>query len=212
MKKGILLIASTFILGLVFFIAIALTWLSPSMDTEALTAADNLLAVGHTTEAIDIYEQLLVRGQENSTVYYNLGLAHYQNGDLQAAYHSFQQASELAPRDPDIRHNLSLVSNELGIVEPAGFITSLSQMSTGWLTINELALISLAIWLITGFIFLWILIVEPGKSRRLLQTTLFIALLFVLSSGALLSGRLLSTQSPSTSSTALAIIDTTTIE
>ncbi|MEZ4519126.1 MAG: tetratricopeptide repeat protein [Chloroflexota bacterium] len=38
------------------------------------------LESGHTTEAIEIYEQLIAAGARDSALYYNLGNAYYRQG------------------------------------------------------------------------------------------------------------------------------------
>jgi tetratricopeptide (TPR) repeat protein len=197
MKKTLFLIGTAGILGLALFAAILLFARTSALDGEALTAADNLLAAGHTHEAIDVYEQLIIQGQESSALYYNLGNAFYQQGNLPAAYQAFQQAANLSPRDADIRHNLELAQSELGAGEP-------SDLLPHWLAVNELALLSLAAWFLLAFLLIWLPMVKSGRGKRLLRAAIVVALLFTLTSGALLTSRMVSASFPTTPLTGMA--------
>ena len=56
--------------------------------------------------AIERYEQIIDRGVESSTIYYNLGNAYFKNGDLGHAVLYYMKARRLDPSDEDIQHNL----------------------------------------------------------------------------------------------------------
>jgi len=57
-------------------------------------------------EAIAAYETVLQQGVESASLYYNLGNAHFKNGDLGRAILNYLRAQRLEPGNPDINHNL----------------------------------------------------------------------------------------------------------
>lgn len=58
--------------------------------------------------ATGIWESLAREGLEDSHLWYNLGNAYYQQGDLGRAILSYRRAERLAPRDAQLRDNLAL--------------------------------------------------------------------------------------------------------
>jgi len=69
-------------------------------------------------EAIRGWQALVDEGQALPEVLFNLGNAHYRNGDLGDAILAYRRAQRLAPRDPDIRANLGFAAQSAGIELP----------------------------------------------------------------------------------------------
>ncbi len=181
---GILLL-----LGL-FSVSLLLTP-SASADATAVDAANQLYAAGHYAEAAQIFEQELTRGVEDSTLYFNLGNAYYQQGDLGRAVLNYQRAAQLAPRDADIQANLELAraqTTELLAAEPEGPLAALADL-TGWLTLNETAVIVLAFWFLLGFLLLARQQIKAGKGSKWLGYTAVVILTLLIISGLSLGSR-----------------------
>ena len=70
-------------------------------------------------DAIRGWQALADEGQALPEVLFNLGNAHYRNGDLGEAILAYRRAQRLAPRDPDIRANLGFAAQSAGIELPA---------------------------------------------------------------------------------------------
>jgi len=58
--------------------------------------------------AVEAYREVLDAGYESATLYYNLGNAHFKNGDLGRAILNYERALLRDPGDPDTRANLEL--------------------------------------------------------------------------------------------------------
>lgn len=58
--------------------------------------------------AIDEYNKLIKQGYEGTSVYYNLGNAHYRLGKIGFAILHYEKALKFSPSDEDIKHNLAL--------------------------------------------------------------------------------------------------------
>jgi tetratricopeptide (TPR) repeat protein len=63
-------------------------------------------AEGRFTAARDLYLQAAAAGVRDSRLFYNLGNASFKAGELGEAILWYERALRLAPRDPDITHNL----------------------------------------------------------------------------------------------------------
>ncbi|MCK5315853.1 MAG: tetratricopeptide repeat protein [Anaerolineales bacterium] len=149
----------TIFMGIFLFASLVagLGWLSrqDSVDIQALSAADHLYEAGHYNEATKIYTQLIAQGVQSSAVYYNLGNAYYQQGDLGRAILNYQRAAHLDPRDKNIQLNLALARQEAVNLYPqelGGPLKTLADLTGKWLTINETAWLVLSFWFVLGFL------------------------------------------------------------
>jgi hypothetical protein len=196
MKKRILSITLIgFTLFAVLVAGILFLTQNQSIDLQALNSANQLYTAGHFTEGAAIYEQLIAQGGRDSALYYNLGNSYYQQGDLGRAILNYQRAAQLAPRDRDIQANLSLARAQ--VVEaypevPAGPFDSLAKITSGWLTLNETAIIALLLWFAFGFLVLTWRLQQPGRLENSLRTIALVLLLFVVVASLSLGSRMLS--------------------
>jgi tetratricopeptide (TPR) repeat protein len=164
-------------------------------DERALSAANALVDAGHAAEAVQIYEQLVAQGARDGALLYNLGNAYYQQGDLKRALASYEQAAALTPRDPDLRHNLALARSQAGAL-PArapGLLGELAETSRQWLTVNELAALALAAWLLFGALVLAYRHFQPASRPAALRYAAAVALLCVMVTGVSLASRVMGT-------------------
>ena len=105
-----------------FFILAATALAAPEGDARLeRTFADAARAydANQLPEAIRGWQALVDEGQALPEVLFNLGNAHYRNGDLGEAILAYRRAQRLAPRDPDIRANLGFAAQSAGIELPA---------------------------------------------------------------------------------------------
>ena len=186
---------SLILIGLLLLagLLVAITVLSPQVkaDVEAVDAANQLYATGHYAEAIQLYEGQVVRGVQDSALFFNLGNAYFQQGDLGRAVLNLERAAQLNPRDADIQINLGLVreqTTELFAAEPVGPLAVLAD-ATGWMTANETAVIILGFWFLLGFLILARRQANSGKARKALQIGALVVLVLLLISGASLASR-----------------------
>ncbi len=74
-------------------------------STELYNQANAEYHAGDYYRAIDRYEEAL-QDLKNAHIYYNLGNAYFKTGQSGMAIRNYRRAYFLAPRDPDIKHNL----------------------------------------------------------------------------------------------------------
>ena len=94
-------------------ITILFTFLAFSLiaqPIEVLETANEYYANEEYQKAISLYDSILNAGYESAALYYNLGNAHYKNGDLTNAILHYERAKLLAPKDEDIQYNLDLLN------------------------------------------------------------------------------------------------------
>jgi hypothetical protein len=159
-------------------------------DLTAMSAADVLYATGQYSESIQIFQQLIDQGVQESSVFYNLGNAYYRLGDYGRAILNYRRASQLNPRDADIKANLELALTMANVEAPEialGPITLVSNITGNWLTLNEAALLALGLWLLVSFLLIsWRLLFPegpPSSVRFAVVATLILLLLVIMSLG-----------------------------
>ncbi len=190
MKRNLITLILTAIALLAIFTTAAFA-LSPAdaPDPDALAAANRLYEAGHYAEAAQMYQQLAKRGVEDSALFFNLGNAQYQQGNVLQAIINYQHAAQLAPRDADIHANLELALSQSPLPMPAaafGRIGAIADVTDSWLTVNELALLALGLWFALGFMIIAWRTMQPSTIRKVLRyATIFTLLLVILSVVAL---------------------------
>lgn len=182
-------------IALLAILAVAAFALAPAAtpDPGALAAANRLYEAGHYAEAAQMYKQLADQGIEDSTLFYNLGNAHYQQGNVVQAIINYQRAAQLAPRDADIQANLELALSQSPAPIPAaafGRIGALADVTDSWLTVNELALLALGLWFALGFLIVAWRVMQPGSTRTAMRYATVLVLLLVIVSVAALGSRM----------------------
>ena len=95
-------------------------------DGVYIEANKALIAENHY-DAIAKYESILYDGYESAELYYNLGNAYYRSKQLGKSIWAYSNALEIAPRNRDIAHNLSIANakivDRIEMPKPFVFIT-----------------------------------------------------------------------------------------
>lgn len=124
--------------------------------TETMLIANRLYEAGQFGQAAQAYQQLADQGFADSVLFYNLGNAHFKQGDFGRAILNYRRAEQFAPRDPDIEANLNLARaqtvDQLEVTDSGGFFSRLTQFRREWLTLNELAMATLGLWMLLAFL------------------------------------------------------------
>jgi len=160
-------------------------------DPATVDAANQLYVAGHYEEAARVYEQELARGVQDSAVYFNLGNAYYQQGDMGRAVLNLQRAADLAPRDADIQANLALArqqTTELFTTEAEGPVAILAAI-TGWLSLNEAAILVLVLWFLLIFLVLAYRESTGARGKQVTQSLALFVLILMLLAGVSLASR-----------------------
>jgi len=164
-----------------------------TIDLQAFSTANQLYEAGHYQEAEKIYEQLLSQGMTDSSIYYNLGNTNFKQGDLGRAILNYQRASQLEPRDADIKANLALARSQsvkATLVESTGPVQSLADLTSAWLSLNESAFISLSVWFVFTFLIFAYRQFQPGKLRTVIQYGAMLTVFLALAAGVAFGSRL----------------------
>lgn len=98
---------------LLLFMVISLTSYLLPLTSHAATKAqgDSAYQQEQYQQAVQIYEQLLKRG-ESADLYYNLGNAYYRMDDITHAVLAYERALLLSPGDTDVRFNLQMARSK----------------------------------------------------------------------------------------------------
>lgn len=131
-----------------------------------LQEAEQAYVQGDYDTAIVVYQQVLDAGVFNASVYYNLGNAYYENGQIGDALVNYLKAQRLQPRDDAIAANISRIRGERANLqgrfdEP---IYMLADFSVVFLTRYELGWLALLAWF--GW-FVWFVLWWVRRSRWL---------------------------------------------
>lgn len=87
------------------FCAIPL-WAMETSSGNILRKANQAYMESRYSDAIRGYEKALDEGYRNGHVYYNLGNAYFEEGDLGKAVWNYLKAQKLLPRNEDVKANL----------------------------------------------------------------------------------------------------------
>ena len=122
---------------------------APGMMAEANRRFER----GEFAEAAQQYEALIGLGYRDTAVYYNLGNAYLEDGNLGRAVLNYLRAEELSPRDPDVIANLhlarSLTVDQLQ-AEGDSLVASVADFGRRWATATEFGVAALLLWAVAG--------------------------------------------------------------
>lgn len=195
MRNLITLVVTGIILIIGLLAAINMSTHSSEADIEAVSIANKLYESGQYDQAIQIYQQIISQGVQDSAIYYNLGNVYYKQGDLGLAIVNYERAALINPRDSDIQANLTIARNQAVQSEslPAiamGPVNSITRLIGSWLSIDETAILALALWFAFSLLFLVWLQLEPGKARTGMGYAVFMTLFLVAVLGLSLGNRI----------------------
>ena len=91
-----------------WLIAAACMAFVPALAQNDLQQAEELYRQGKFSAALSAYETVLKNYPNDPFVYYNIGNCYFKMGSKGLAAANYYRAFKLAPRDSDIRHNLTL--------------------------------------------------------------------------------------------------------
>jgi hypothetical protein len=160
-------------------------------DARALVAQGNqAYTESRFAEARDLYLQARAQGTDDPTLHYNLGTAQARTGQVGPAVASFLRAERLAPRDRDVRRNLSWLRQNLKDLELADqslplFVAQAAAV-VGALSIDEWGmLLVVGLWAFAAILgWRWMRGPSTAQRRAFLGAVVAVALL-----GAVTGGR-----------------------
>lgn len=148
---------------------------APAQNMEQAEASYRL---GKFSAALALYEEELKNRPNDPFVYYNIGNCYFKMGSRGLAAANYYRAFKLAPRDADIRHNLSLALSSGGErLVPAGMPVALHKAFFA-LSYNEIkGLFFLLLWLCCTLGSVWLV------KRKFGRVLILAAITFVLCGG-----------------------------
>jgi tetratricopeptide (TPR) repeat protein len=139
------------------------------------SAANKFYAEGKFADAANAYGKILASGAASPNLLFNYGNAEFKSGNLGKAIAAFRRAELLAPRDSEIRANLTFVRNQ---VQGATVRESFWQNWLGNLSLNEWTVFAaIAFWL--TFLLLVAKQLRPVLAVKLKSATWFFAVLTI---------------------------------
>ena len=159
-------------------------------ELERGEVANQLYENGRYAAAAQAYEQLIAQGVKNSAIYYNLGNAYMQQGEIGRAILNYKRAQALAPRDPDIAANLALAraqtTDRFDGGAPDDLVGIFNTAVQANLTSNQLALLALGLWFALGIGIIVYRQMGDGRGKRIVAIAIALSgVLFVISAFSL---------------------------
>ena len=94
-------------------IVLCVSFLDVYAQDEEIKKAETAYVAEKYSDAIELYESLLVNYGASCEIYYNLGNAYYKTGKIAYAILNYERALLIKPGDSDIRFNLELAQQQI---------------------------------------------------------------------------------------------------
>ena len=120
-----------------------------SSAIDLMARANERYGRGEYAEATQQYEALINRGYSDTALYFNLGNAYLESGDLGRAILNYLRARELSPRDMDIRYSLELARGmtvDRVMTEGDSLVERVSYFGHRWATPDEVGAAAILLW------------------------------------------------------------------
>ena len=129
-----------------FILVFALLGFTSVFAQTPLQNAEEFYRQGKFSAALGVYEYDLKTHPNDPYVYYNIGNCYFKMGSMGLAAANYYRAFKLAPRDADIRNNLSLALSAGGeSLVPAGVPPVLHKAFFS-LSYDELKGLAMVLW------------------------------------------------------------------
>ena len=166
----------------------------PPNASEQMVGANQLYEASNFQRAAEAYQQLVDQGLRDAALFYNLGNAHYKQGELGLAVLNYRRAERLSPRDGDIDANLEVVLAQTADVLRSDESSTLADFvsARSWLTVSEFSVAVLVLWSLTALSILVMMFARNEGVRRGAGYTVAVAGTLLVVGAASFGGRLLS--------------------
>jgi hypothetical protein len=164
-----------------FIILISLTDANADVNS-IMNNANQLYKNNQYQQAIDEYDKLVNQGYVGTSIFYNLGNAHYRLGQIGYAVLYYEKALKITPNDEDTKHNLALAKLNLQDkvdTLPPFFIFNLWEGLLSALTISGWTIISYIIFILLLLSFVAYFFSRTTSQQRI-SFFFVIGLIFVL--------------------------------
>lgn len=163
-----------------------------SQSLESLDNATEAYNNGNFDNAIQFFELTVSGGITNGELFYNLGNAYYEQGDIGRSLLNYRRAMQFIPRDLDLNIQMARVRSLRTTLQTdtTHWLIFLEQITESVVTITELSIVTFLIWSLFWIMLAFYRLNQAWKNTlKFSLGTLFVALL---SLSILLCGRLYS--------------------
>lgn len=157
--------------------------LSSVASEELFTNANNAYSNSNYTEAIALYDSIILTGLESSELYFNIGNCYYQNKDWANAIWNYEKSLKLKKEEKTLE-NLSL--SQLRIIDK---IEPLPQLFYSKWWHQFISIFNTLTWQYLALFFVWLILLikilslfTNSKKEHFLQTLISISFILFLSS------------------------------
>jgi len=102
-----------YVLQVILLVVFASAVFANTEVNSLMKSGNELYKNNQYQSAIDEYNKLVKQGYEGTSLYYNLGNAHYRLGKVGFAILYYEKALKFSPGDEDTKHNLALAKRNL---------------------------------------------------------------------------------------------------
>ncbi|MBI5669797.1 MAG: tetratricopeptide repeat protein [Chloroflexi bacterium] len=177
-------------MALLIILLAAMQTLAQADSGAVMAQANAAYQQGDYETAARLYQSLVDGGIQNSSVYFNLGSAYYESGELGRALLNYRRAQALLPRDNDLNRSLARIRGERTDIQgdETGLLEGLAALTGGVLTLAELGWLALLLWF--GWFALLLGWMLGADWRETLRVPLIVGAVLVAVAVALLASRL----------------------
>ena len=129
-------------------------------DSQAkadFTKAGELYRAGDYSGAIASYEKILDNGMESGPLYYNLANSYYRDGQIGEAVLNYERATQLIPRDRDLKYNDRYLRSRYPDARPyedKNIFEKSVDKHIEFYTLDEMAAVLAGLLIVSGLFFL----------------------------------------------------------
>ena len=148
-----------------FFCCVQAAGFAQGSDASTLFYDGNLAYKnGKYAQAVADYEAVRAAGLESGPLYYNLGNSYFKAGEIGKAVLNYERAKFFVPADQDLKTNLNYALGVLEIVRPVSIGGQVMDVLFGPLSVNTMALLLSALFLLI-LIMLKVRLFVPAAKR-----------------------------------------------
>lgn len=152
---------------------------------ELFTKANTFYKDGKYDQAIDIYKEIIAKGEVSSELYYNLGNCYYKLNEVAPTIYNYEKALQLNPTNADAQNNLIFAKRlTLDRIEalPKSVFQRFNENVLQKLSYNGWAILAVLFSILGAVLFLVFYFSDTPSKKRLFFITSIISFLLLISS------------------------------
>lgn len=170
---------------LLYLLILLVSFSSFGQSKNLFQQGKELYKNGKYQQSINVWMQILDKGEHSAELYFNLGNAQYKLNHIGPSVYYYEKALQLSPNDADIKNNLAFAENaRIDSIEPLPktVFSKWYKSISGFFTFNGWAIlaVALSIFFVAFFLFYYFAFTERRK-RLLFVSSMFTGILLVTS-------------------------------